>query len=381
MGLLDHVAHFGHHRRVHLRVEQDTAAVAQQADCPHRDQHCADQAHHRVQPGQAQQLAAEQRDNGQHRGGGVGQHVHVGRAQVEVVTVCVVVMVVMVVIMPVVLARIVAVPVVVMRMARAIVQPPRAQQGDAQADCRDGDGFVVVDRCRHPQPLQRLHSHQRRNTEQCDGTGVAGQDLDLPGAEGKARVVRVAACTAVSEHRQAQRERVRAHVPAIGEHGHGVEPPAADDLHQHHADGEPQGAAGVAFGQRVAVVEAVFVTAGGGQGVQVHVRPEGWSGYPHRVYDPAMAHVHKNRKQLLTRVRRIGGQVAALEQALDRPEGEAGDCADVLVQVAAVRGAAHSLLMELLHEHLQEHVVGAEDPQQRAAEAEVLVELLRRYGK
>ena len=40
-----------------------------------------------------------------------------------------------------------------------------------------------------------------------------------------------------------------------------------------------------------------------------------------------------------------------------------------------------NLLMELLHEHLQEHVVGAEDPQQRAAEAEVLVELLRRYGK
>jgi DNA-binding FrmR family transcriptional regulator len=53
----------------------------------------------------------------------------------------------------------------------------------------------------------------------------------------------------------------------------------------------------------------------------------------------------------------------------------------VLVQVAAVRGAAHSLLMELLHEHLQEHVVGAEDPQQRADEAAVLVELLRRYGK
>ena len=65
-----------------------------------------------------------------------------------------------------------------------------------------------------------------------------------------------------------------------------------------------------------------------------------------------MAHVHKNRKQLLTRVRRIAGQVAALEQALDKPEGEAGDCAGVLVQVAAVRGAAHSLLMELLHEHL-----------------------------
>ncbi len=82
--------------------------------------------------------------------------------------------------------------------------------------------------------------------------------------------MRVAARAAVGEYREAQRQRVRTHVPAVGEHGHGVEPPAADDLHQHHADGEPQGAAGIAFGQRVAVVEAVFVAAGGGEGVQVH---------------------------------------------------------------------------------------------------------------
>ena len=36
-----------------------------------------------------------------------------------------------------------------------------------------------------------------------------------------------------------------------------------------------------------------------------------------------MAHVHKHRKQLLTRVRRIGGQVAALEQALASAKSEA----------------------------------------------------------
>ncbi|KAF1014201.1 MAG: Transcriptional repressor FrmR [Stenotrophomonas maltophilia] len=90
-----------------------------------------------------------------------------------------------------------------------------------------------------------------------------------------------------------------------------------------------------------------------------------------------MAHTHKNRKQLLTRVRRLGGQVGALETALE----QGGDCADVLVQVAAVRGAAHSLLMELLHDHLQEHVAAAEDPQVRADEAQVLVELLKRYGR
>ncbi len=72
----------------------------------------------------------------------------------------------------------------------------------------------------------------------------------------------------------------------------------------------------------------------------------------------------------------MGGQVAALESALE----QGGDCTDVLVQVAAVRGAAHGLLMALLADHLKEHVVAGEDPASRAAEAEVLVSLLRRYG-
>lgn len=73
----------------------------------------------------------------------------------------------------------------------------------------------------------------------------------------------------------------------------------------------------------------------------------------------------------------MGGQVAALESALQQGD----DCADVLVQVAAVRGAAHGLLMELLADHLAEHVVGADDEATRASEAQVVVELLRRYGK
>lgn len=180
--------------------------------------------------------------------------------------------------MPMMIAMVVPVSVamMVMRMTGAVVQPPRAQQVHAQADCSDGDGLVVVDGRGHPQPLQRLHGHQRGNTKQGDGAGVAGQDLDLPGAERKARIVRVAACTAVGEHREAQRQRVRAHVPTVGEHGHGIEPPASDDLDQHHADGEPHRATGIAFGQRVAVVEAVFVAAGSGEGVQVHGGSDGW---------------------------------------------------------------------------------------------------------
>lgn len=74
----------------------------------------------------------------------------------------------------------------------------------------------------------------------------------------------------------------------------------------------------------------------------------------------------------------MAGQVAALEASLQSAEA---DCTDVLMQASAVRGAAHALLMALLDEHLQEHVVGPDDPAERAAEARVLVKLLRAYGK
>ncbi|MCS4235447.1 metal/formaldehyde-sensitive transcriptional repressor [Stenotrophomonas sp. BIGb0135] len=91
-----------------------------------------------------------------------------------------------------------------------------------------------------------------------------------------------------------------------------------------------------------------------------------------------MSHVQHKRNPLLARVRRMAGQVAALETSLQSTDA---DCTDVLVQAAAVRGAAHGLLMALLDEHLQEHVVSPTDPAERAAEAQVLVRLLRAYGK
>lgn len=48
-----------------------------------------------------------------------------------------------------------------------------------------------------------------------------------------------------------------------------------------------------------------------------------------------MAHVIRERKKLLARVRRIAGQVAALETALEAD----AECTDVLVQAAAAKGA------------------------------------------
>ena len=57
-----------------------------------------------------------------------------------------------------------------------------------------------------------------------------------------------------------------------------------------------------------------------------------------------MPHTIKEKKQLLTRVRRIKGQADALEKALE----QGTDCSAVLQQSAAIRGAGNGLMAEVL---------------------------------
>lgn len=61
-----------------------------------------------------------------------------------------------------------------------------------------------------------------------------------------------------------------------------------------------------------------------------------------------------SQKKLLTRVRRIGGQVTGIERMLD----EKRYCVDILNQIAAVRSALDSLGVELLTRHLESCVIG-----------------------
>ena len=63
-----------------------------------------------------------------------------------------------------------------------------------------------------------------------------------------------------------------------------------------------------------------------------------------------MPHSPADKKKALTRVRRMRGQLDALERALE----EGADCAPVLQQLAAVRGAVNGLMSEILESHLRE---------------------------
>ncbi|MFP1455005.1 formaldehyde-responsive transcriptional repressor FrmR [Escherichia coli] len=59
----------------------------------------------------------------------------------------------------------------------------------------------------------------------------------------------------------------------------------------------------------------------------------------------------EEKKKVLTRVRRIRGQIDALERSL---EGDA-ECRAILQQIAAVRGAANGLMAEeALESHIRE---------------------------
>ena len=88
-----------------------------------------------------------------------------------------------------------------------------------------------------------------------------------------------------------------------------------------------------------------------------------------------MSHTKQEKTKLLARVRRIRGQVEALEQAL---EGERG-CSEVLQQIAAVRGAISGLMAEVMEEHIEGHLLPAEDEAKRRQIADELIDVMRTY--
>ena len=65
-----------------------------------------------------------------------------------------------------------------------------------------------------------------------------------------------------------------------------------------------------------------------------------------------MAHTIRDKGKLLARIRRIQGQAAGIEKAL---QCEA-DCMAVLQQIAAIRGAVSGLMNEVMEGHLRDHL-------------------------
>lgn len=90
-----------------------------------------------------------------------------------------------------------------------------------------------------------------------------------------------------------------------------------------------------------------------------------------------MTHTIRQKDRLIARVRRIRGQLEGVERTLS---GEA-PCAEVLRQLASVRGAVSGLTAELMEDHLREHVLAAETEADRRQGGEEMIEVIRTYMK
>jgi DNA-binding FrmR family transcriptional regulator len=90
-------------------------------------------------------------------------------------------------------------------------------------------------------------------------------------------------------------------------------------------------------------------------------------------------HTVREREKLVARVRRIRGQIEAVERAIVEEKG----CYDVLQTVTAARGALNSLVAEMIEDHVRFHVLDPEEKvsPKRARAADELVDIVRAYVK
>jgi FrmR/RcnR family transcriptional regulator, repressor of rcnA expression len=90
-----------------------------------------------------------------------------------------------------------------------------------------------------------------------------------------------------------------------------------------------------------------------------------------------MSHTIREKSKLLNRVRRIRGQLEAIERALEQEI----DCADVMQLIAAARGAMGGLMAEVMEDHVRLHVTEMEPASAPGQAAQELIDVVRSYLK
>jgi DNA-binding FrmR family transcriptional regulator len=90
-----------------------------------------------------------------------------------------------------------------------------------------------------------------------------------------------------------------------------------------------------------------------------------------------VSHTKDEKLKLLNRVKRVRGQVEAVERALEEEKG----CSDVLHLIVAARGALSSLMTEVIEDHIRLHVVDPVRDAERNRGAEELIEAVQAYLK
>ncbi|KJG31922.1 transcriptional repressor RcnR to maintain nickel and cobalt homeostasis [Raoultella planticola] len=89
-----------------------------------------------------------------------------------------------------------------------------------------------------------------------------------------------------------------------------------------------------------------------------------------------MSHTIRDQKSLSPHQQDTGAGHCA-EKMLDEPH----ECAAVLQQIAAIRGAVNGLMREVIKGHLVEHIVHEGDEAKRETDLDVVLKVLDSYIK
>ena len=92
-----------------------------------------------------------------------------------------------------------------------------------------------------------------------------------------------------------------------------------------------------------------------------------------------MTHTIRDKAKLMARVRRIRGQVEAIERAL----ADEVECERIMHMIAGIRGGVAGLMAEVVEDHIRTHLV---DPQKNpgalnAEAADQLIDVVHTYLK
>lgn len=90
-----------------------------------------------------------------------------------------------------------------------------------------------------------------------------------------------------------------------------------------------------------------------------------------------MSHIKREKAKLLNRIRRVRGQIEAVERAIEDEQG----CAEVLHLIVTARGAMSGLMTEVIEDHIRLHVVDPTKDSERSRGADELIEAVQAYLK
>lgn len=90
-----------------------------------------------------------------------------------------------------------------------------------------------------------------------------------------------------------------------------------------------------------------------------------------------MAHTKRDKKQLLTRINRLKGQLESAARKIEKGD----ECYKVMQVLASCRGALHGLMLDLIDGHVKMHVVQAKTRRSAASGGREVTQIFRSFWK